>query len=336
MNTKEILKKFWFVILIGVLFLGLILAYGIDSIKNQEVVKEPKEIDGQYIVYSINGENYTADELYSELKDVYGLQTIYQMYDRLVSDKAINTTQEMKDIASSNAQYLLSYYGKEELDAQMQSIGFAGSDEAYDYYLYIQKAQQLRINYLKEHSEEYVIPFVEKNAPKVISHILVKVADVEEVTNEDGTKTLVAHPTFEEEEKLNDVLKALETEDFATVAKQYSEDGSAQDGGILGYFDNNNTTYVDTFKETAKTVSEGEMSDVFVSEYGYHIIYCNTENLDELYVYTDFLNAMFEAYPNLYNLPLVEKAKELGIEFTDVELYNTLVEAMGVESEDVQ
>ena len=78
------------------------------------------------------------------------------------------------------------------------------------------------------------------------------------------------------------------------------------------------------------------MSDVFVSEYGYHIIYCNTENLDELYVYTDFLNAMFEAYPNLYNLPLVEKAKELGIEFTDVELYNTLVEAMGVESEDVQ
>ena len=45
---------------------------------------------------------------------------------------------------------------------------------------------------------------------------------------------------------------------------------------------------------------------------------------------------MFEAYPNLYNLPLVEKAKELGIEFTDVELYNTLVEAMGVESEDVQ
>ena len=137
-------------------------------------------------------------------------------------------------------------------------------------------------------------------------------------------------------ERAADILKALETEDFATVAKQYSEDGSAQDGGILGYFDNNNTTYVDTFKETAKTVSEGEMSDVFVSEYGYHIIYCNTENLDELYVYTDFLNAMFEAYPNLYNLPLVEKAKELGIEFTDVELYNTLVEAMGVESEDVQ
>lgn len=334
MNTKEILKKFWFVILVGVLFLGLIVAYGINSLQNREIVKEPKAVDGQYIVYSINGENYTADELYSELKDVYGLQTVYQMYDRLVTDKAINTTQEMKDIATSNAQYLLSYYGKDELDAQMQTLGFEGSNEAYDYYIYIQKSQALRIDFLKEHMEEYVNPFVEKNAPKVISHILVKVADVEEVKNEDGTKTLVAHPTFEEEEKLNDVLEALKTSDFATVAKQYSEDGSAQDGGLLGYFDNNNSTYVETFKETAKTVSEGETSDVFVSEYGYHIIHCNTENVEELFTYTDFLNAMFEAYPNLYNLPLVEKAQELGIEITDAELYNTLVEAMGVESED--
>ena len=331
MDTKEILKKFWFVALIAVLFVVFIVVYAVNMISSKPVEKTAKQVDGQYIIYSINGENYTADELYDDLKNSYGLTATYRKFDSIVCDKAIETTTEMKNIASSNASYLLSYYGKENLDKQLQSLGYAGADNAYDYYIYLLKSQQLRTDYLKEHEAEYVTPYIKENNPKIISHILVKVADVEKITDEDGNVTLKANPTAEEEQKLNNVLEALKTKSFAEVATEYSDDTSASNGGYLGYFDNTNTSYVDTFKEAAKTVHEGETTEAFVSEYGYHIIYCDTESLEDLYASTDFLNAIFNSNTNLYNRPLVEKANELGIKVTDEELNKLLMAAINPE-----
>lgn len=333
MNTKEILKKFWFVILVAVLFIVFIGAYAVNSIANRPTTKEAKQVDGKYVIYSINGENYYADELYDSLKTNFGLPTIYREFDRLVCDKAIETTNEMKNIATSNAQYLLSYYGEAELTNQMKKLGYNDANDAYDYYIDLLKSMQLRTDFLKANESTYVTPFVTENNPKVISHILIKVADIEKVEAEDGKVTYNAKPTAEEQTKLDEVLKALETEDFATVAKKYSEDGSAQDGGMLGYFDNKNTTYVPEFKEVATKTHEGQTSEVFTSQFGYHIIYCNTEKLEDLYNYNEFLNGIFGTDQALYNKPLVEKAKELNITINDENLskllYETITESEG-------
>ncbi len=332
MDFKEIFKKFWFVILVAVLFVGFIIAYSVNTIQNREVVKEPVEIDGQYIIYSINDQNYTADQLYDELKNTYGLNSIYTTYDRLISDKAVETTKEMKDIAANNAAYLLQYYGEEELTAQMQKLGYKDASEATDYYIYLLKSQQLRRDYLKAHMEEYVLPYAEAHHPKMISHILVKVADVQKIENEDGTYTFQANPTEEEKAKLDEVLKALETESFEQVAVEYSEDGSAQNGGFLGYFDDKNTTYVKEFADAAKTLTNGQISDVVVSEYGYHILMCNTDDInlmmDDIYS-VDLLNAIFAENGDLYNVPLLEKAEELGVKINDEKLNNQLMQIIG-------
>ncbi len=318
MDTKEIFKKFWFVGLIAVLFVCFIIVYIVQMIQNQPVVKEPKEENGQYLIYSINGENYTADEFYQDLYDDYATTVAYNRFDKEVCEKAIATTDEMKNIAASNAAYLLEQYGEEELKAQMQSLGYDEADDAYDYYIYIQKSLQLRTDYLKEHTEDILNPFIEENHPKLISHILIKVADVSETTDDDGNVTYTANPTDEEKQKLDDVLNALENgEDFASVAMEYSDDSSASQGGYLGYFDDNNSTYVEVFADTAKTLSGNQTSEVITSEYGYHIIYCNSDNIDDLLTETDFVNAIFADYPSAYYDPLTQAAKELGINIDD-------------------
>lgn len=325
MDTKEIFKKFWFVGLIAILFVGFIVIYIVQTIQNRPVIKSPKEVDGQYLIYSINGEDYTADEFYDDLYDAYGTSTIYDRFEKYVCDKAIETTSDMKTIASNNAAYILEQYGEEELTEQMKTLGYEDADDAYDYYIFLQKSMKLRSDYLLEHQSDILDPYIEENHPKLISHILISVDDVTSVTNDDGTTTYTANPTDEEKAKLDEALKALEEgQSFADVAMQYSDDSTASSGGSLGYFDDTNTEYVTVFADTAKTLSGGEMSDVITSQYGYHIIYCDTDAIDDLLENTDFLNAIFAKYPSAYYTPLLEAAEKLGIDVSDEDAWNTI------------
>jgi parvulin-like peptidyl-prolyl isomerase len=65
--------------------------------------------------------------------------------------------------------------------------------------------------------------------------------------------------------------RAAAGEDFAALARQYSEDpGSAQRGGDLGYFSRGRM--VAPFEEAAFKLKEGEVSPVVESPFGYHVI----------------------------------------------------------------
>jgi peptidyl-prolyl cis-trans isomerase D len=58
--------------------------------------------------------------------------------------------------------------------------------------------------------------------------------------------------------------------DFAEMARRYSEDGSAQSGGDLGWFEMGKM--VAEFNERAFTMKEGELSEPFRTQFGWHII----------------------------------------------------------------
>ena len=64
--------------------------------------------------------------------------------------------------------------------------------------------------------------------------------------------------------------RARSGEDFAALAKQHSNDGSAAQGGDLGYFDR--STMVPPFTQAAFSLKPGEISDVVTTDFGYHII----------------------------------------------------------------
>lgn len=80
-----------------------------------------------------------------------------------------------------------------------------------------------------------------------------------------------SHILVEKEETAREVLKKLnEGSKFDELAKEYSIDGSAQNGGKLGFFTRGRM--VKPFEEAAFSMKIGQVSEPVKTEYGYHII----------------------------------------------------------------
>ena len=98
------------------------------------------------------------------------------------------------------------------------------------------------------------------------SHILFKTVD-------DSGNKLDDAKIAEQKQKAEDALKrVLNGEDFATVAKELSEDtGTKEEGGKYTFYNDGNT--VEEYVNVAKNLKDGEIYPTLVeTEYGYHII----------------------------------------------------------------
>jgi len=92
------------------------------------------------------------------------------------------------------------------------------------------------------------------------SHILLRV----DPAADDATKTQIRA-------RIDGILKRAKSgEDFAALAKQNSQDGSAEQGGDLGYFPKEKM--VPAFADVAFALKTGDLSDVVTTQFGVHII----------------------------------------------------------------
>jgi len=108
----------------------------------------------------------------------------------------------------------------------------------------------------------------------MVSHILFKTTGKtpEEIAKVTGTA--------------QDVLKQLKTgADFAELAKKYSEDTTAQNGGDLGWIVRGQT--VKEFEQAAFSMKPGQISDVVSATYGIHILKVSDKQLAHLQTFDE-------------------------------------------------
>lgn len=254
-NTKKLL----------VIALGALLITG--------CVKTPKLENGEEILASIDGKDYTANELYTKMKENYGTSTLIDMVDEFIIGKELSSTASEEAQAKSYVAQLKNYYESN------------GSNWA----------QILASNGLTEETllKQYAINYEKETVAKNYYRSIVKDSEIEkyykdEIIGDITAKQILITPVTtqgmsdEDKEKANSDAynKALEVisklkngEDFSELAKTYSDDDSKETGGTLAPF-NKQSNYPEDFINQAIKLNVGEYSKTPIkSSYGYHIIY---------------------------------------------------------------
>jgi peptidyl-prolyl cis-trans isomerase C len=137
------------------------------------------------------------------------------------------------------------------------------------------------------------------------SHILITAeADTDPVIKEERRK------------KLEGVKKRLDQgEDFAALAKEFSQCPSAEKGGDLGYFERGKM--VKPFEDAAFSMNPGDVSDIVVTPFGFHLIKVTDKKPERNVSYEDakdmikqrLSNMKFEEQKNIYVAELKKNSK---------------------------
>lgn len=131
--------------------------------------------------------------------------------------------------------------------------------------------------------------------------------------------------------KMDSILIALKSgEDFAEVAKKYSDDpGTKEQGGDLGYFERR--MMVPEFDEAAFKLDVGQISDIVKSPYGLHIIKVteklpypsleedreNLKNILKRTRYNDLYNAFADSIAKSQNIAVNETVLQQIVGYND-------------------
>ena len=149
--------------------------------------------------------------------------------------------------------------------------------------------------------------------PKTVEarHILMK------VDQDAGTEKVA-----ETKKRIEDVLKkARAGEDFAELAKQYSEDPSKDEGGYLGTF--KREAMVKPFADKAFSMASGEISDPVKTRFGWHLI--KVEKVNEA-----ASTALTDAKDNIRKKLADEVAKQLAYEAAE-SVFDAAFEGLSLE-----
>ena len=323
---SELLRKNWFVGVVAIIFVGIAIFFAYDQ--NKDNVPS-KKANGSDVVFSIDGQNFTADDLYDEYYRTAGPDGAYLLTQRLLLDQVVKTTDALKKEAQEMAEQYFAYYqqmyGEQTaifFEITMKSMGLNSLEE---YCLYNVKLEQLYRDYIVENIDTYYQPFIDEYNPRYASHVLIAMDDPD-------------NPTAEEKSRFEEAKKTWESGElsFAEFATEYSDDpGSADNGGSLGYIDKS-SSLVEPFLNAAMALKPGEISEWIKSEYGYHLITVNEMKQEEMIVDSDFLEHILNFYPDIHAEVVWAKLLERNVSFADTELEEKFKETLGVKDEETE
>ncbi len=208
-------------------------------------------------------------------------------------------TEQCLILESLMAQAMLVHYAKidsvevtddqvnSEIDARMnQILAYMNNDRKLFQEVYGQTVSEMR-EQVKEDMMRKLLG--DKMQDQIMSNVQVTPSEVVNFYNQIPKDSLpyfnaevelaeiVVYPQVNEEEKnkafekINRIRDELKTgEDFAALARKFSDDGSAREGGDLGW--TTRGSFVPEFEAADFQLETNEVSDVVETEFGYHII----------------------------------------------------------------
>ncbi|MFV0380945.1 MAG: peptidylprolyl isomerase [Breznakia sp.] len=339
-NIKEILKKFWFVILVGTILVSVSIFFVWDTTKDTIV---GKTVDGKDVIFSLSDENYTADDYY---KGLYNTTTanedgvaikngdayLYTLLEKEVISQSVKTTDALKKEANkifkANKEGFEAQMGSQYesyIDAEMKKLGYSGIDDFETFYLDLLKAQLFQKKYIESHEEISDLIFNDTESARVLAHIFV------------SSKTPDA-PTDTEKNKMETINSRLKTDDFGKVAKDLSDDsGSASNNGNVGV-QIKSSELTDAYKAVAWKLAAGETSEWVKTDDGFYLIQVVETDQKKILKNSDYDESVVEAVTLLranFKREIVwEKSKELKVKFADEETKKSIMTYIGVKEEE--
>ncbi len=311
---NQFLKKYWYVILVSIVFVIGIAAVIINQGAGQV---SSKQIDGKYVVSSIDGHNLTADELYAQAQEQYEGPLASLIFEKEVLERTFEYTEDEKVQARLEGDQTIAYYksmlgedvAEEIISNQLQAMGYDADDTISDYYLNAAASERLINNYFEENIEEDL--FADEQ-PVLVSHILVRPQQEGETDEEETDEIDEATQA-----KMDEIDKALEEKEFGEVALEMSADpGSAKNNGSLGIV-YKSISFHPEFLDATYDLEVGEVSDWIKSPSGWHKIVITSDDREEIKSHPEFNQLMSTYAPNLRGLAFFQQAENLNIDFSD-------------------
>ena len=273
--------------------------------------------DGTQPVATINGEAYTADKLYEEMKEYYSVNVLLNDIDDIILSELYPETEEMNTEVKNTAEsYYSSYeaaykYTKEQF---LSSQGFKNEQEFIDV---------LKLNYRRnEYYNDYVEGLITEDEINKYykdevfgdvdsKHILVKIDE----ESKDGLSKDEANKLAKE------IIKKLDSgKTWDEVLEEYKDKIVSEELGYQAFNASLESSYLEECKELE--VDKYSKTPVLTS-YGYHIVYKidqkETPKLEEVKddIIEILATKMKKADTNLSNKALAAMREEAKLEFVD-------------------
>lgn len=277
--------------------------------------------DGTQPVANINGESYTADKLYEEMKEYYSVNVLLNDIDNMILTEKYPEDSDMTAEINDTAEYYYSYYEtyqgmtKEQF---LSNYGFKNENQ----FLESLKLDYRRNEYYEDYAEGLVTDkeinkYYEEDVFGDVDskHILVKISAKE---GEDGLSDADAKKLAQE------IIKKLDSgKTWDEVIEEYKDKIVDEELGYNAF----NASLESSYLEESKKLSVGKYSKSPVkTSYGYHVVYKIAQKdkptLEEVKddVLEILANKKKSADKNLYYKALISMREEAKLEFVDTVL----------------
>lgn len=254
---------------IGILILGVGIGLVINRPKTIPTLKS-----GEEVVAKIDGKEFTANDLYTKLKEEGGSTVVLNLIDQYIAGIEIKDDTEAKEYGKSYLANIKAQYESYNYDFK-QALADAGykteedfvEDVAKDYLLTLTAEKYIKENMIseKEINDYYNTDIV---GSMHVRYILIAPETKDGMTDEEIKEAEAAAL-----KEANEVIAKLKDgEDFAALASKHSDDATtASEGGLYDGFVKSDV--VPEFWDASVALEDGKYTTNPVeSSYGYFVI----------------------------------------------------------------